>query len=60
MFIDLTTLQEPFGTMCFLEIRADCTPTGHIVKMLFFQVTPELAARTPNSISYHDEIEYDE
>lgn len=60
VFIDLTTIQDPFDTMCFLELGADSSPTGHIVELPVLQTAPELAARTANGLSYCDVIKYDE
>ncbi len=60
VFIELTTLQDPFDTMCFLELGADFVPTGQTVKLSVLQVAPELAARTANGLSYCDVIAYDE
>jgi hypothetical protein len=59
-FIELTTIQDPFDTMCFLDLGADFIPTGRNVELSVLQVTPELAARTASSLSYRDVIEYDE
>ncbi len=60
MFIELTTLRDPFDTMCFLELGADFIPTGQTVESSVLQVAPELAARTASGLSYCDVIEYDE
>ena len=60
VFIKLTTLQDPFDTMCFLELGADSIPIGHIIELSVLQAVPELAARTANGLSYCDVINYDE
>ena len=60
VFRNLTTLQEPFDTMCFLELGADSIPTGHNVRLPVLQAAPELAARTANDLSYCDNIKYEE
>lgn len=60
VFIELTTLQDPFDTMRFLELGADSISAEHLVELPVLQVAPELAARTANGLSYCDVIEYDE
>lgn len=58
VFIKLTTLRDPFDTMCFLELGADFVPNGQTVESSVLQVAPELAARTASGLSYCDAIEY--
>jgi hypothetical protein len=60
VFLELTTTQDPFDTMCFLSVGPDFIPTGQTVRLPILQVSPELAARTSSGLSYLQAIEYDE
>ena len=57
VFLMLTTAQDPFDTMCFLDVGADSVPTGRTVELPLSEATPELAARDANGVRYLDVIE---
>ena len=52
------TVDDPFDTLCFVEVDAAFVPTGPNVKLPLVQATPELAAREGGDIRYLDLVEY--
>ena len=60
VFLKLTTAQDPFDTMCFLDVDAAFVPTGRTVEIPLSGAVPELAARATDGLHYRDSVEYDE
>lgn len=60
VFLDLTTVGEPFDTIRFLEINAGFVPTGRTVAFALLEVKLELAARIGSSVEYRNSVECEE
>ena len=60
VFLELTTAQDPFDTMRFLDVDAAFVPTARTVEIPLSRALPELAARVADGVRYCDAIEYDE
>ena len=58
VFLRLTTVQEPFDTICLRDVGDDFIPTGRTVELPLSEVQPELAARTADGLLYLDTVEY--
>lgn len=60
VFLALTTAQEPFDTIRFLDVDAAFVPTGRTVDVPLSRARPELAARDAAGVRYRDRIEYED
>jgi hypothetical protein len=60
VFLQLTTVQDPFDTMRLLDVGAGFVPTGRTVEVPLLQSLPELAARAVGELRYCEVIEYEE
>lgn len=60
VFLRLTTVNDPFDTMCFVEVEETSIPTGRNVEVPLSQALPEVATRTMGGLRYFDVIEYHE
>ncbi|WP_338663616.1 hypothetical protein VQH23_00310 [Pararoseomonas sp. SCSIO 73927] len=60
VFLMLTTANDPFDTMCFVEVDGTFIPTGRKVEVPLSQALPEVATRTIDGLRYLDVIEYHE